>query len=487
MSRLTSFARQWVHNSDLTCASATSLGFCIKTYALTSSLAVSALCFFSPTFSHTEAVGDHKRELREQHDTGAQADMRPCKRTSYRAYTRQGNNATLTDIVKAMEGVDVVLLGETHDDRIAHLLQLQLLHGAQQCFSRTDRHVALSLEMFERDVQGVMDEYLSGAITERDLKQDGRPWPNYDSDYRPLVELAKAEGLPVICANAPRRYVSMAGRNGRASLETLPATSLKHLPPLPYLQPSQAYLEKTNRTMQAAAEQMQDFSSEQRRVDPSQESANDGQSGKCSPDVSAQSSEAASPEEGQHRCMQTFGPQEQTGGRTTESTPQGQVARGGCPYIGFTASTNFMDAQTLWDASMAYSIAEHLDRCSRETESCAHALHGSSAKLQIPQEKANEISSPEASCDSTRNTKSGRPLVLHVCGKFHAEGGMGIPEHLEAYREGLRILIVAFLPSSNDVNISTREFVEEDLDQYGDFIVLTDLHSPRSYAITHPV
>lgn len=33
------------------------------------------------------------------------------------------------------------------------------------------RPVALSLEMFERDVQGIMDEYLSGAITERDLKQ----------------------------------------------------------------------------------------------------------------------------------------------------------------------------------------------------------------------------------------------------------------------------------------------------------------------------
>ena len=108
-----------------------------------------------------------------------------------------GNKIRLADIVKAMEGADVVLLGETHDDRIAHLLQLQLLRGAQQRFSRhgnrlmepltgsmahklylinwafcrTDRPVALSLEMFERDVQGIMDEYLSGAITERDLRQ----------------------------------------------------------------------------------------------------------------------------------------------------------------------------------------------------------------------------------------------------------------------------------------------------------------------------
>ncbi|KAK9916804.1 hypothetical protein WJX75_007270 [Coccomyxa subellipsoidea] len=162
-----------------------------------------------------------------------------------------------------MEDADVVLLGETHDDRIAHLLQLQLLRGAQDQSSRTGRPMALSLEMFERDVQGIMDEYLSGVITERDLKQDGRPWPNYDTDYRPLVEFAKAEGFPVICANAPRRYVSMAGRHGRASLERLPAASKQWLPPLPYLQPSQAYLDKTNQTMQAAAEQMQALRDEQ--------------------------------------------------------------------------------------------------------------------------------------------------------------------------------------------------------------------------------
>jgi uncharacterized iron-regulated protein len=36
---------------------------------------------------------------------------------------------------------------------------------------RTGRSVALSLEMFERDVQTIMNEYLSGNITEQDLHQ----------------------------------------------------------------------------------------------------------------------------------------------------------------------------------------------------------------------------------------------------------------------------------------------------------------------------
>ncbi len=94
----------------------------------------------------------------------------------------------------------MVLLGETHDDSIAHQLQLQLMLGAlkqvRRCAGnpvlgtpcsmytimhhvvealiwtrRAGRQLTLSLEMFERDVQGVMDEYLAGSITERDLRQ----------------------------------------------------------------------------------------------------------------------------------------------------------------------------------------------------------------------------------------------------------------------------------------------------------------------------
>ena len=73
------------------------------------------------------------------------------------------------------------------------------------------------------------------------LLQDARPWPNYDTDYRPMVEVAKNEGLPVICANAPRRYVSLAGRSGREALEQLPQEARQWLAPLPYRQPSQVH------------------------------------------------------------------------------------------------------------------------------------------------------------------------------------------------------------------------------------------------------
>lgn len=49
---------------------------------------------------------------------------------------------------------------------------------ALMCPCRAGRQLILSLEMFERDVQGVMDEYLAGSITERDLRQVRCPASN---------------------------------------------------------------------------------------------------------------------------------------------------------------------------------------------------------------------------------------------------------------------------------------------------------------------
>jgi uncharacterized iron-regulated protein len=71
-----------------------------------------------------------------------------------------------------------------------------------------------SLEMFERDVQIVLDEYVKDLITEKKFLDDSRPWNNYKTDYRPLVEYAKQNKLPVIAANAPRRYINMVSRGG---------------------------------------------------------------------------------------------------------------------------------------------------------------------------------------------------------------------------------------------------------------------------------
>ncbi len=121
----------------------------------------------------------------------------------------------LADLARA----DVVLVGEQHDDANTHRLEAAVLQG----LLRRRVSVTLSLEMFERDVQPQLDAFLAGSMTEEEFLQKSRPWPRYASDYRPLVELARAHGWTVVAANVPRRLAADVSKGGQPALEKLSA------------------------------------------------------------------------------------------------------------------------------------------------------------------------------------------------------------------------------------------------------------------------
>jgi uncharacterized iron-regulated protein len=117
----------------------------------------------------------------------------------------QGKFVTFDDLVAALAAdADIVLVGEEHEDTATHRIELALLSALHQKRQR----VGLSLEMFERDTQTALDAYLGGAIAEDEFLKQARPWKNYQTDYRPLVEYAKANKLPVIASNVPRRLAT---------------------------------------------------------------------------------------------------------------------------------------------------------------------------------------------------------------------------------------------------------------------------------------
>jgi uncharacterized iron-regulated protein len=114
-------------------------------------------------------------------------------------------------LVDTLVQADVAFLGEYHEDPATHLFELDLL---TQFYRAKQGAVVLSLEMFERDVQGVLDDYLAGRITEEEFLKQSRPWDNYDKDYRPLIEFAKEHHVPVIGANIPRPLASRVAKEG---------------------------------------------------------------------------------------------------------------------------------------------------------------------------------------------------------------------------------------------------------------------------------
>jgi uncharacterized iron-regulated protein len=130
-----------------------------------------------------------------------------------------GSAVTVSAAAARLADADVVFLGESHRHPGNHLAQMALFRALHE--NRED--LALSLEQFERDVQPVLDQYLAGDIGEATLRDKGRVWDNYRVSYRPLVEYAKANGLPVIAAEVPNMVVRCVGRQGPDFLDTLPA------------------------------------------------------------------------------------------------------------------------------------------------------------------------------------------------------------------------------------------------------------------------
>jgi uncharacterized iron-regulated protein len=244
----------------------------------------------------------------------------------FRVYTSDGTPAAVDDIVRAMGDADAVLVGEVHTDPVGHWIEAELFRRALAAAgvgseSGARRRVALSLEMFERDVQWIVDEYLAGLITESQFTAAARPWEHYDEDYRPMVEAAKQAGVPVIAANAPRRYVNRVSRLGPDALRDLPPRARSVLPPLPYPPASEAYREEWFALMR-------EMPMERRCDPPGREAAEEG--------------EAAPAERPPHAMPQETPPTE------------------GPSHVG-AFMENAIHSQALWDAAMAYAVTTFLE------------------------------------------------------------------------------------------------------------------------------
>ena len=119
-------------------------------------------------------------------------------------------------MLAALAKADVVFVGEQHDDPNTHRLEAAVLDGLHR---RTVTPV-LSLEMFERDAQRWLDDYLSGQIAEEEMLKNARPWPRYATDYRRMVEMARERKWTVVAANVPRRLASAVSKTGKEAIET---------------------------------------------------------------------------------------------------------------------------------------------------------------------------------------------------------------------------------------------------------------------------
>jgi uncharacterized iron-regulated protein len=281
---------------------------------------------------------------------------------NYKIYSvKSQKEVTLKEIAIEMKNYDVLFFGEEHNDSVTHFLQHQLLELLHQNFGT---RIALSMEMFDRDVQPVMNEYLVDAIKEKHFKKDARVWNNY-RDYKPMVEFAKKNKLHVICANAASRYTNLAGRQGQKALKELPKASRVNFAPLPYDTATGAYYNKLMGLSHAPA--------------------------------------------------------------STDTSVKKMPAMMGM------GNFNLVMAQSLWDATMAYSIAEYLK-------------------------------------------KNKGQKVMQVNGRFHSDEGFAIVTRLKKYQPKAKALIISSTSDDKFPNIDWLQYKH-----LGDFMIITDPSVPKTY------
>lgn len=127
------------------------------------------------------------------------------------------NNDTVHSVSAVADAVidaDVVALGELHQTPDVHQTHHELIAAM---YARRPNMV-IAMEMFERDVQNVLLQYLNGLIDEGAFRAAARPWPDYARDYRPVIEFAKRNKIIVLAANAPRPLASKAAKEGLSSV-----------------------------------------------------------------------------------------------------------------------------------------------------------------------------------------------------------------------------------------------------------------------------
>lgn len=275
---------------------------------------------------------------------------------NYRIYSvKLDKEVPLNVVAEDFINYDIMFLGEEHNDSVTHYVERALF---ELLYDKYGENLALSLEMFDRDVQPVMNEYLGGFIKEKQFIKDARAWSNY-RDYKPMIDFARENNINVICANAASRYANLAGRKGQEYLKQLPKESRDYFAPLPYEVAKGSYYEKLMGV-----------------------------------------GEHAAPDSAKTTAMPGF---------------------------------DLVVAQSLWDATMAYSIAEY-------------------------------------------RRKNKLKKIFQVNGRFHSDEGFAVVTQLAGYNPKLKRVIVSTCSDSSFPKIDWSKYKKN-----GDFIIVTDPKVPRTY------
>jgi len=149
---------------------------------------------------------------------------------AYKIFTKKGKEVNFEKMVMAAADADIVLFGELHNNPISHWLEYEL---TKSLYEIKKDNLILGAEMFESDNALIVKEYLEGKIKDKNFEAEARLWPNYKTDYKPLLQFARDSSLNFVATNIPRRYASLVNRSGFEALDSLDTEAKLYIAPLP--------------------------------------------------------------------------------------------------------------------------------------------------------------------------------------------------------------------------------------------------------------
>lgn len=149
---------------------------------------------------------------------------------AYTLFNKEGKKVVFQDVLDSTKGKSHIFFGETHNNPIAHWLQLEMTKALHKT---NGDNLLIGAEMFEADDQLLINEYFSDYINQKSFESEARLWKNYKTDYKPILEFAKNKHLKFIATNIPRRYANSVFYNGLETLFRLSDHAKSFIAPLP--------------------------------------------------------------------------------------------------------------------------------------------------------------------------------------------------------------------------------------------------------------
>ena len=149
---------------------------------------------------------------------------------AYSLFNGKGKAVKYQDLLDEAKQADIVFFGEFHDNPICHWLELQL---TKDLYNEKKHNLVLGAEMFEIDNQLLLKEYLSKMIRKKDFEAEAKLWKNYATDYAPIVDFARENGIKLVATNIPRRYAAIVNLKGFEGLDSINAVERGMIAPLP--------------------------------------------------------------------------------------------------------------------------------------------------------------------------------------------------------------------------------------------------------------